>query len=72
MNKSILITSHTHSAVDNVLIKLLDYKLNFLRLGTATHKIMTELHPFCESTLMENCTTTQDLKNLYNEYVRIF
>lgn len=30
---SVLLTSYTHSAVDNVLLKLLEYKTPFLRIG---------------------------------------
>lgn len=36
MGRTILLTSYTHSAVDNVLLKLLDYDLDFLRLGSST------------------------------------
>lgn len=33
MGKSVLITSHTHSAVDNVLVRLLKENLTFIRLA---------------------------------------
>ena len=31
--KSVLLTSYTHSAVDNVLLKLIDENVDFLRIG---------------------------------------
>lgn len=33
LGKSVLITSYTHSAVDNILLKLNDVGVNFLRIG---------------------------------------
>ncbi|KAM0786874.1 hypothetical protein ACM66B_002299 [Microbotryomycetes sp. NB124-2] len=41
--KSILLTAYTHSAVDNVLLKLADSSLSILRLGNRD-KIMPQLH----------------------------
>jgi DNA replication ATP-dependent helicase Dna2 len=31
--KSVLLTSYTHSAVDNILLKLIDEKIDFCRIG---------------------------------------
>ncbi|KAJ1510918.1 Tripartite DNA replication factor [Coelomomyces lativittatus] len=47
LGKSVLLTSHTHSAVDTVLLKLhvLDPSLPFLRLGSL-HRVHPSLHPF--------------------------
>jgi DNA replication ATP-dependent helicase Dna2 len=43
MGMRVLLTSYTHSAVDNVLFKLLDLNLKFLRLGNE-EKIHPKLH----------------------------
>ncbi|GAA6010418.1 hypothetical protein JCM10207_001295 [Rhodosporidiobolus poonsookiae] len=43
--KSVLLTSYTHSAVDNILLKLKDAGLSILRLGNRD-KIMPALHPY--------------------------
>jgi hypothetical protein len=43
--KSILITSYTHSAVDNLLLKLSELKIDFLRLGGSSEQVCT----FCDS-----------------------
>lgn len=33
LGHSVLLTSYTHSAVDNILVKLLDMNIRFIRLG---------------------------------------
>lgn len=37
--KSILITSYTHSAVDSLLLKLAELKIDFLRLGGTSEQV---------------------------------
>lgn len=41
--KSVLLTSYTHSAVDNILLKLLDSNINIVRLGSE-YRINSQLH----------------------------
>ncbi|CDR35720.1 RHTO0S01e05644g1_1 [Rhodotorula toruloides] len=43
--RSILLTSYTHSAVDNILLKVKDAGLSILRLGNRD-KVLPSLHPF--------------------------
>ncbi|SCU99427.1 LAFA_0G23992g1_1 [Lachancea sp. 'fantastica'] len=43
--KSVLLTSYTHSAIDNILIKLKQYKVDILRLG-AKHRVHRETQEF--------------------------
>ncbi|KFY38772.1 hypothetical protein V495_06389 [Pseudogymnoascus sp. VKM F-4514 (FW-929)] len=45
--KSVLLTSYTHTAVDNILLKLRDDKIPILRLGAAA-KINAEVQEFAE------------------------
>lgn len=40
--KSVLLTSYTHSAVDNILLKLIDTDINMIRLGSK-HRINSQL-----------------------------
>lgn len=68
IGQSVLITSHTHSAVDNVLIRLKD-QLKFMRLGSLS-RIAPVLHSHSESVLTENCKTPEELNMVYNQYVR--
>lgn len=68
MNKSILITSNTHSAVDNVLRRLLPYNIKFMRLGS-TSRIDPVLKDFSEASLTENCSTPEELAAVYISYV---
>eukprot|EP01083_Nonionella_stella_P277847 944715_1 len=44
----VLLTSYTHSAVDNLLLKLLDSKTDFLRVGRL-NRVNIRLHKFCLS-----------------------
>uniref|UniRef100_T1IXE8 DNA replication ATP-dependent helicase/nuclease n=1 Tax=Strigamia maritima TaxID=126957 RepID=T1IXE8_STRMM len=61
---SVLLTSHTHSAVDNILIKLKNYGIDFLRLGKCS-KIHPDIHPFAAEKLVQKLTTVKDLKEFY-------
>lgn len=63
--KSVLVTSHTNSAVDNVLEKLKAFKIQFMRLGN-DKKIMPSLLEFSESHLTRNCKTPEELDQVYN------
>ncbi|XP_012156985.1 DNA replication ATP-dependent helicase/nuclease DNA2 isoform X2 [Ceratitis capitata] len=67
MGKSVLITSHTHSAVDNLLVRLKSYKLPMLRLGAGA-RINAELQEFGESTLLEDSHTVEAITDCYNSY----
>lgn len=71
MGKSVLITSHTNSAVDNVLVKLLDKGMQFIRLGSASANVSPKVLPYTESALTQNCKTTEDFQRIYMDYVSI-
>lgn len=68
MGKSVLITSHTHSAVDNVLLRLLKENLTFLRLADPS-RVPTEIKSYCECVLTIDCKTPEELGSVYNTYV---
>ncbi|XP_077997914.1 DNA replication ATP-dependent helicase/nuclease DNA2-like [Glandiceps talaboti] len=63
-NKSVLLTSYTHSAVDNILLKLKSSGVDFLRLGSV-HKIHPDLHQYCDHHLNQDCQSLEELKQLY-------
>ena len=63
---SVLITSHTHSAVDNLLLRLEKASLQFLRLGSET-RIHPRLRPYSESSLTKHCTTPEELDLVYSK-----
>ncbi|XP_053686253.1 DNA replication ATP-dependent helicase/nuclease DNA2, partial [Sabethes cyaneus] len=67
LNKTVLITSNTHSAVDNVLKRLLLHDLKFLRLGAAS-RIDPSLKNYSEATLTEDCSTPEELAAVYNSF----
>lgn len=70
MNKSVLITCHTHSAVDNLLLRLrnADDQIRFIRLG-AMKRIHPELRDCSEDFYTSKCRTPDELTNIYNEFV---
>uniref|UniRef100_A0A182N8E0 DNA helicase n=1 Tax=Anopheles dirus TaxID=7168 RepID=A0A182N8E0_9DIPT len=68
LGESILLTSNTHSAVDNVLKRLLPFEdIKFLRLGSID-RIDPDLKPHAESVLTENCETPTQLMEVYNQF----
>ncbi|XP_055319976.1 DNA replication ATP-dependent helicase/nuclease DNA2 isoform X1 [Sitodiplosis mosellana] len=69
MEKSVLITSHTHSAVDNVLMRLrkCDNQIKFMRLGSAK-RIHSELRECSEEFYTSNCKTPDELAEVYNQF----
>lgn len=67
MGKSVLVTSHTHSAVDNLLLRLKTHNLPFLRLGSGA-RVNPQLKEFSESSLIANCHTETELSKVYESY----
>ncbi|KAK3554178.1 hypothetical protein QTP70_019104, partial [Hemibagrus guttatus] len=64
---SVLLTSYTHSAVDNILLKLKKFKVGFLRLGR-TQKVHRDILPFTEEQIRTRGINTLDqLEDLYNK-----
>ncbi|EFN73136.1 DNA2-like helicase [Camponotus floridanus] len=65
LGSSVLITAHTHSAVDNLLLKLLERNIDFLRLGSTK-----QIHPLltCKSEeyALASCDSPESLETLYN------
>uniref|UniRef100_A0A674F7F7 DNA replication ATP-dependent helicase/nuclease n=1 Tax=Salmo trutta TaxID=8032 RepID=A0A674F7F7_SALTR len=64
---SVLLTSYTHSAVDNILLKLRRFKVGFLRLGRA-QKVHPDILAYTEEKCRANgIHTLPELENLYNK-----
>ncbi len=67
---SVLLTSYTHSAVDNILLKLKRFKIGFLRLGRS-QKVHHDILPFTEESCQaKGIQTLEELEQLYNKEVR--
>ncbi|XP_015756273.1 PREDICTED: DNA replication ATP-dependent helicase/nuclease DNA2-like [Acropora digitifera] len=62
--KSVLLTSYTHTAVDNILLKLKEANVDFLRLGQV-HKILPELHSHSSQMAAADIKTVDALRQLY-------
>lgn len=71
LNKSVLITCHTHSAVDNVCLRLLNCGVDFLRLG-AENKVNPQIKHRTASVLTEHCKTVKEIEQVYNNAVSNF
>jgi len=61
----VLVTSHTHSAVDNVLLKLAVRNVDFLRLGSSG-RIHPQLRSKSEADLTANFASPAELEAFYN------
>ncbi|XP_063289917.1 DNA replication ATP-dependent helicase/nuclease DNA2 [Pelobates fuscus] len=64
---SVLLTSYTHSAVDNILLKLKKFQVGFLRLGR-TQKIHPEIQRFGEEEICraKSIVSLSSLQELYD------
>uniref|UniRef100_F6V648 DNA replication ATP-dependent helicase/nuclease n=1 Tax=Ornithorhynchus anatinus TaxID=9258 RepID=F6V648_ORNAN len=64
---SVLLTSYTHSAVDNILLKLAKFKVGFLRLGRA-QKVHPDIQKFTEEEICrsKSIKSLASLEELYN------
>lgn len=66
--KSVLLCSHTNSAVDNLLKRLLAAGFrDFVRLGRNKRVISKAIHPFHISTLTADATTTKHLETVLDQ-----
>lgn len=63
--KSVLLTSYTHTAVDNILLKIRDDNIHILRLG-ATTKVHPEVQEFADLAATPK-TTIEELKDSYEK-----
>ncbi|KFW68343.1 DNA replication ATP-dependent helicase/nuclease DNA2, partial [Pygoscelis adeliae] len=64
---SVLLTSFTHTAVDNILLKLAKFKVGFLRLGRA-QKVHPDIRKFTEEEICrsKSIKSVMDLEEVYN------
>lgn len=64
--KSVLLASYTHSAVDNILIKLLDSDIRILRTGNPNrvHQLVRKFVPLCQGSC-HKLETAQDFHGVY-------
>lgn len=68
MGRSVLVTSHTHSAVDNLLLLLHKNGVDFLRLGSKI-RIHPDLWAKSSDTVSQSCVTPEQISKLYNQAV---
>ncbi|KFB48819.1 AGAP004685-PA-like protein [Anopheles sinensis] len=68
LGQTVLLTSNTHSAVDNVLKRLAQApEPKFIRLGSLD-RIDPAIRPFSATELGEQCTTPEQLSQLYEQF----
>jgi DNA replication ATP-dependent helicase Dna2 len=63
--KSVLLTSYTHTAVDNILLKLRDSEASILRLGT-----LAKIHPEVQEFAHLAATPKQSMEELQDTYMK--
>ena len=69
-NKSVLICSHTHAAVDNLCIKLMERNINFLRIGRE-ESISQNVRSHSLSALLDRIESPEEMHENVNK-VKIF
>ncbi|CAH1801027.1 unnamed protein product [Owenia fusiformis] len=65
LGRSVLLASYTHSAVDNILLKLVKCKVDFLRVGRVG-RIHPDILPYAAENLTQQFTNVEDLKDFYS------
>ncbi|KAK3084107.1 hypothetical protein FSP39_008260 [Pinctada imbricata] len=65
LGKSVLLTSYTHSAVDNILLKLKKVGVSFLRLGKVS-KVHADIQPYTAERQAQGLTSVGELREFYN------
>lgn len=66
--KSVIITSHTHSAIDNILLRLQNTELEFLRIGKIS-RVREEIREFSEPFVTKDCKSPAEFESVYSKYV---
>lgn len=69
MNLSVLLTSYTHSAIDNILLKLKEYT-DFLRLGPK-YRIHPKILEYSFENLTKNFISVEEFSTFMKEKVSI-
>lgn len=65
LGQTILLTSYTHSAVDNVLLKLVQFEdVDFIRIGRE-HRTHPSILPYSAEVKGQHCQTIEDLERMY-------
>ena len=67
MGKTVVIVAHTNQAVDNILLKLLNHNIRFMRIGNVS-RMNEAIRLHSEDALTENCESTHELEQLYSSF----
>ena len=67
LGQTVLISAYTHSALDNILLKLREMGVPLLRLGGAQGRVHPKLQADCIDNLVEQATDTRDLARLLSD-----
>lgn len=68
LDKSVLVTAHTNTALDNILLKLLDRKVDFIRLGSSS-RAHPALSGMVDDVVTADCQSPEALHTLYSSKV---
>lgn len=71
LDKTVLVTAHTNTALDNILVKLLERKIDFIRFGSSA-KTRAALFDKLEENLTKHCDSPESLHTVYCSTVSIF
>lgn len=71
LDQSVLVTAHTNTALDNILVKLLERKIDFIRFGSAA-KTQSALFEKLEENVTQHCDSPESLHTVYCSKVRNF
>lgn len=70
LDKSVLVTANTNTAVDNILLKLLERKVDFIRFGSSARTHSGILHMLDEN-VTAHCESPESLHTVYCSKVSV-
>lgn len=65
--QSVLITAHTHSAVDNLLLRIKPHGVPFLRLGSPS-RVHSDIAQYCESVVIDHVSSPEEIAKKLNSF----
>lgn len=66
LNQTVLLTSNSHSSLDNILLELITYKIDFLRIGKV-NRINKNVHDYADQNRTANIKNLNELEEFYDK-----
>jgi len=68
--QTVLVTAYTNSALENILLKCLDLKIDFLRVGNCSVPNKAKLYPYTTAAATKTAKNVDELTGIYDSKVQ--